>query len=88
LLRFEEAPSLANPPGGMMGGATGLRYLSLQVDDVTQGVERCVAAGCDVPIPTFEFQPGLQVAIVEDPEGNWVELTQRREPTTAPSVTN
>jgi hypothetical protein len=24
----------------------------------------------------FEFEPGVVVAIVEDPEGNWVELIQ------------
>jgi predicted enzyme related to lactoylglutathione lyase len=43
---------------------------------VEQVVQRCVAAGRAVPMPTCEFQPGVPVAIVEDPEGNWVELAQ------------
>jgi predicted enzyme related to lactoylglutathione lyase len=76
LVRFDDPPKLANPPSGLLGGATGLRYLTIQVTDVDVSVERCRAAGRTVAIPTFEFQPGIRVAIVEDPEGNWVELTQ------------
>ena len=76
LLQFDEMPQLANPPSGPLGGATGLRYVTIQVARVPESVERCVAAGRAVPIPTFEFQPGVPVAMVEDPEGNWVELIQ------------
>jgi|SRR5581483_1413795 len=73
LFHLHETPALANPPGGSRG-ATGLRYLTVEVDDVGRGVERCLAAGCAVPVPTFEFEPGRQVAVVEDPEGNSIEL--------------
>jgi catechol 2,3-dioxygenase-like lactoylglutathione lyase family enzyme len=73
LFRLHETPALANPPGGSRGG-TGLRYLTVQVDDVERRVERCVAAGCAVAVPTFEFEPGRLVAVVEDPEGNSIEL--------------
>src|SRR4026208_2076660 len=76
LLQFDEVPQLANPPSGPLGGATGLRYVTVQVDRVAESVERCLAAGRAVPIPTFEFHPGVPVAMVEDPEGNWVELMQ------------
>jgi predicted enzyme related to lactoylglutathione lyase len=76
LLQFEETPQVGNPPGGPTGGATGLRYLTVRIGDVEQGVRRCIAAGHAVAMPTFEFQPGMLVAIVEDPEGNWVELTE------------
>ena len=27
-------------------------------------------------MPVFEYAPGMPVAMVEDPEGNWVELIQ------------
>jgi catechol 2,3-dioxygenase-like lactoylglutathione lyase family enzyme len=73
LFHLHETPGLANPPGGSRG-ATGLRYLTVQVDDVERRVERCLAAGCAVPVPTFEFEPGRPVAVVEDPEGNSIEL--------------
>jgi catechol 2,3-dioxygenase-like lactoylglutathione lyase family enzyme len=76
LLAFDEPPAVANPPNGMMG-ATGLRYLTIEVDDVQKAVERCAAAGRNVPVAPFEFAPGQMVAVVEDPEGNWVELAQR-----------
>ena len=76
LVRTEEPPQLTNPPLGPAGGASGLRYLTLQVDSVEAGVARCLAAGRSVPVPMFDFQPGVPVAIVEDPEGNWIELVQ------------
>jgi predicted enzyme related to lactoylglutathione lyase len=76
VLWFDEGQELSNPPGGPAGGATGLRYLTLQVGDVAETLDQCVVAGRTVAMPLFEFQPGLPVAIVEDPEGNWVELTQ------------
>jgi glyoxylase I family protein len=74
LLRLDAEPRIASPPGGPGGGASGLRYVTVVVDDVADVVARCAAAGRAVPVPPFEFSPGLTVAIVEDPEGNWVEL--------------
>jgi catechol 2,3-dioxygenase-like lactoylglutathione lyase family enzyme len=76
LVTTGEPPTLTNPPNGPAGGASGLRYLSLLVDDVEATVKRCLDAGHSVPVPTFEFEPGIFVALVEDPEGNWVELAQ------------
>ena len=76
LLSFDEPLRLANPPGGLGGGATGLRYLTVEVDSVAATVDRCAAAGCSIPMPLFEFEEGAPVAVVEDPEGNWVELIQ------------
>lgn len=55
----------------------GLRYLTLLVDDVAAMVDACVAEGCPVAVPVFEFEPGVHVGIVEDPDGNWVGLVQR-----------
>jgi catechol 2,3-dioxygenase-like lactoylglutathione lyase family enzyme len=78
LLQLDKPPARANPPGGLFGDASGLRYLTVRVPQVDETVARCRAAGSAVPVPTFEFRPGLPVAIVEDPEGNWVELTQAR----------
>jgi catechol 2,3-dioxygenase-like lactoylglutathione lyase family enzyme len=76
LLAPHERPSVPTAPGGPSGGVAGLRYLTVEVPDVAEMVERCAAAGRSVPVPVFEFEPGTTVAIVEDPEGNWVELIQ------------
>ena len=75
LVRLDEIPTLCNPPGGI-AAASGLRYLTMKVDDVADAAERCAAAGHRVVVPLFEWEPGVPVAIVEDPEGTWVELLE------------
>ncbi|HMD45543.1 MAG TPA: VOC family protein [Acidimicrobiales bacterium] len=67
----------SHPPGGMRAPIAGLRYLTLRVDGVEEKVARCEAAGCRVPRATFEYRPGVPMAIVEDPEGNSIELITR-----------
>ena len=76
LLRFDDAPSTTSP-GGPTAAVAGLRYLTLLVDDVAGTIDACVVAGSPIAIPVFEFEPGVQVGIVEDPDGNWVELVER-----------
>jgi glyoxylase I family protein len=75
LLQLDEPPKSARP-GGVTAGTAGIRYLTVEVPDVAETVARCVASGCAVPMPTFEHDLGLTVAVVEDPEGNWVELIE------------
>jgi predicted enzyme related to lactoylglutathione lyase len=70
-------PETSNPPNGPAGGAAGLRYLSVAVDDLDATLARCEEAGGPVPVPKMEFRPGVLIAMVEDPDGNWVELVQQ-----------
>ena len=74
LVSMPSPPSGSNPPQGMLGDASGLRYLSVRVDDLDAALARIETSGCAVPIPAMEFAPGVRVAIVEDPEGTWLEL--------------
>jgi catechol 2,3-dioxygenase-like lactoylglutathione lyase family enzyme len=80
LVATSRVPAAGNPPGGPRG-ATGIRYVTLNVelvallDDV---VARCEAAGATVPVARTEA-PGVVWAMVEDPEGNWVELVHHVE---------
>ena len=37
-------------------------------------MQRCSDAGAKVAVPVFEFMPGLKIGIVEDPDGNSVEV--------------
>jgi predicted enzyme related to lactoylglutathione lyase len=78
LVHFEQPPEAANPPNGIMGG-TGIRYITLYVDDLEASVQRCLDDGHAVPIAPMDFSPTVRVAIIEDPEGNWVELVQGSE---------
>ncbi len=75
LVALERPLTTSNPPGGPTGEASGLRYLTVQVDDVGRAIERCQSAGGTVVMAPFDYE-GSPVAIVEDPEGNWVELIQ------------
>ena len=77
----DEPPTRANPPMGFSGGATGMRYFTLRIGDVAAAVERCVAAGLPVRVPLTEHAPGVWYAIVEDPDGTWLEISQRSEAT-------
>jgi catechol 2,3-dioxygenase-like lactoylglutathione lyase family enzyme len=39
-------------------------------------VESCRAGGHRVRVEPTEVRPGVTIAIVEDPDGNWVEFLQ------------
>ena len=41
---------------------------------------RVLRGALPVPVALFEYQPGMPIAVVEDPDGNWVELIQARTP--------
>ena len=64
-------------PGGPSAGVTGIRYFTMSVKALEPIVERCKAAGFEVPWEPRELRPGVRVAMVADPDGNWVELLQR-----------
>jgi len=75
LVTLAETPEPANPPGGIMGG-TGIRYFTITVDNLEASVAACADAGYTVAVPIRESRPGVTIAMIEDPDGNWVELLQ------------
>ena len=46
------------------------------MDNLEAAVEECKAAGYNNPVPIRESRPGVNIAMIEDPDGNWVELLQ------------
>lgn len=44
------------------------------MNDIAAAVETCRAAGVKIAIPVTELRPGVTIAMVEDPDGNWVEF--------------
>ncbi len=44
--------------------------------DVDALTATCQAAGYTVAISPREARPGVRISMVEDPDGNWVELLQ------------
>ena len=65
-------------PGGIMG-ATGYRYWTISVSNLEEIAAACAEAGYRVPVKPREIRPGVSIAMVEDPEGNWVEFLQSSE---------
>ncbi len=69
-------PKSEAAPGGLRG-ATGYRYFTISVSNLVEAAEECAAAGYNVPVPATEIAPGVTIAMIEDPDGNWVELLQK-----------
>lgn len=53
---------------------TGLRYLTMYVDDLDGIIERGVARGGRVRHGPMEVGPGVRVAVLQDPDGNAIEV--------------
>jgi glyoxylase I family protein len=75
LVNPRKTPPATAPPGGIQG-STGYRYWTISVSNLGDVVSACEAAGRSVVVPITELRPGITIAIVEDPDGNWVELLQ------------
>jgi len=54
----------------------GIRYLTLEVDDIEGAAAAVEKLGGTITLPPFELRPGRRVAQVADPEGNMIELGQ------------
>ena len=66
-------PPAKSPPGGI-GGSTGYRYFTISVSNIEEITAACKAKGYTVAVDVRELRPGITIAIVEDPDGNWVEF--------------
>ncbi|MCU1483993.1 MAG: hypothetical protein JWN67_739 [Actinomycetia bacterium] len=63
-------------PKGDHFGHTGIRYLTITVEDFDGLLARCEAAGHPAVYGPTSMGP-VRIAIIEDPEGNRVELLGR-----------
>jgi predicted enzyme related to lactoylglutathione lyase len=68
-------PQLPAAPGGIVGG-TGYRYWTMTIDNLDQVLSDIAAAGHKIVRKRTEIRPGVAIAIVEDPDGNWVEFLE------------
>ena len=73
LVKSERGPKAEAPLGGI-NGANGYRYWTISVSNLDELVAQCEAGGYKVAVPVTEIRPGTSIAIVEDPDGNWVEF--------------
>lgn len=72
--------SLTNAPTetseGGIPARLGMRYFTMIVSNLSEIVEACEGAGVPIAVPITEVRPGVTIAMVEDPDGNWVEFVQ------------
>jgi len=73
LVHLDTPPATPAPPGGIPG-ALGYRYWTISVSNLEELTQECADAGHRVVVPVREIRPGTSISIVEDPDGNWVEL--------------
>lgn len=71
----EKQPAAKAPPGGI-AGAYGLRYWTISITNLDDVLAACEKAGYKVLVPRRTARPGIDIGIVEDPDGNWVELLE------------
>lgn len=74
LVNFDTTPAPAATGG--LTGATGYRYFTMIVTNLTEMMDACEAAGIPMAVPITEVRPGVTIGMVEDPDGNWVEFVQ------------
>ena len=72
-----DTPSTAgNATAGMRG--IGFRYLTVQVFDVVAEHQAIIAAGAWEGRPPNVLGDVARISFVRDPDGNWIEISQRR----------
>jgi len=69
-----ETPALQPATPGGIQNAAGFRYWTMTISNLSEMVRACTDAGTPVVVPEREFRPGVRIAIVTDPDGNWVEF--------------
>lgn len=62
---------------GPIQAYAGIRYLTTVVDDMGAVLARASDAGRNIPFGPVDIAPGVQIAMIEDPDGNWFEVVSR-----------
>jgi len=73
LVKSEKGHKAEAATGGI-NAANGYRYWTISVSNLDEIVADCEAGGYKVAIPVTTIRPGTAIAMVEDPDGNWVEF--------------
>jgi len=69
-----ETPPAVVAPGAGFASTSGYRYCTLSVANLDEVVADCRAAGHRISVEIRPLRPGVRVAMVEDPDGNTLEL--------------
>jgi predicted enzyme related to lactoylglutathione lyase len=75
VIELDPAAPADAAPGGIRGAA-GYRYWTITVGNLEASVEKAAAAGAKIVVPAKVVREGITIAIIADPDGNWVELLE------------
>lgn len=75
IIETDPKPTTEAAPGGIRG-ATGYRYWTITVGNLEACVQKAADDGAKVIVPAKTIRPGVTIAIITDPDGNWVELLE------------
>lgn len=75
VIELDPAAPAEAVPGGIRA-ASGYRYWTITCDNLEATVQDAAAAGAKIVVPAKEVRPGITIAIIADPDGNWVELLE------------
>jgi catechol 2,3-dioxygenase-like lactoylglutathione lyase family enzyme len=74
LMEYQDGPPPAGPRGREV--QSGIRYFTISVRDLPAVVADLEAKGHTFTVPLREARPGVWIAMLEDPDGNTVELLE------------
>jgi predicted enzyme related to lactoylglutathione lyase len=72
-----DAPAATGASGPFFAVA-GIRYLTLWVDDLDGVVERAIARNARVQHGPTELASGVRIAVLQDPDGNAIEVVEKK----------
>lgn len=77
IIEVDPAPKADGVVGGLRA-ATGYRYWTIHVSNLVESLAKAEKAGYKVPVGAKVIREGVTIAMVEDPDGNWVELLETK----------
>ena len=75
ILVLESEPTNINPVGDF-SVSSGFRYITINLSNLDEILETCVSNDVNIINPGTVIRPGVTVALIQDPDGNLIELMQ------------
>ena len=76
IIDTDPAPATDAVPGGIRA-ATGYRYWTIHIANLAEALQKIGDAGHKVLLGPKSIREGVTIGMVEDPDGNWVELLEQ-----------
>jgi predicted enzyme related to lactoylglutathione lyase len=73
ILALEASPKNVNPIGDF-STSNGIRYITINLNNLDEILESCASNNIKIINNGTEIRPGVMVAIIQDPDGNLIEL--------------